>query len=175
MSFRSAGNRLLLGGAFYLFAIQPSFAQAAGHSLSFRGVVVIGLVIAGAYWGVGYYVKKHGGLFNNTQNGFHLPPAAWFVIALIAAVIGNMLIMIWMSSFPASAGLFLGVLGIFYFVFGWSLPLTVTAFAQMLQNPAPKSLADAHTSIALPTLAGYYLFMLWGNDFARAIGLTIGR
>lgn len=175
MSIHGAANRLLLGGAFYLLAIQPSFAQAAGHSLSFRSLVVIGLIIAGAYWGVGHYVKKHGGLFNSAQNGFYLPPAAWYVIATIIAVIGNMLIMLWMSSFPASAGIFLGVLGIFYFVFGWSLPLTVTAFAQMLQNPAPKSLAAAHSKIAAPTLIGYYLFMLWGNDFARALGLTIGR
>lgn len=53
-------TQILLAGGIYLFAAQPSFAQAMGHSsnISLRGVIVFLVLVVGAYWLAGYYFKN---------------------------------------------------------------------------------------------------------------------
>lgn len=167
-------TKFLIAGGFYALAAQPSFAQTTGYSqhISGRGVIVFLALVAGGYWLAGYYFKqrrqKEGG-----ETGFQLSAPAWFVLAAIAAAIGNVLFMSWMTSFDVRYdSMLVGLLAIFYFMFGWTLPGTVVAFSQMLQRTPPKGLADAHGNVLIPTLGGYYLTMLWGNEIASSLKLS---
>lgn len=128
-------TKFLIAGGFYALAAQPSFAQTTGYSqhISGRGDIVFLVLVAGGYWLAGYYFKqrrqKEGGV-----TGFQLSAPAWFVLAAIAAAIGNVLFMSWMTSFDVRHdGMLVGLLGILYFTLGWTLPGTVVAFSQMLQ------------------------------------------
>lgn len=169
----SKTRALMLTAGLYLLSTQQSFAQSIGHSgnISFRGVVVFLVTVAGAYWLAGRYFKSRPRK-DGAENGFQLPAEAWFVIAAVVAAIGNVLFMMWMTSFDARhQSLLIGTLGIFYFILGWTIPGTVVAFSQMMQRSPPEGLAEAHGNVLLPTLGGYYLTMLWGNDIARTLDL----
>jgi len=165
--------RALLAGGIYLFAVQPSFAQAMGHSsnISLRGVIVFLVLVAGAYWLAGYYFKNRQSNAG-AEGGFLLPPAAWFVVAAITAALANVFLTMFMTSINPANDLFAGTVAILYFLVGWVLPGTVVACVQMMQRTPPESLSEAHGNILIPTLGGYYLTMLWTNDIGRVLGIS---
>ncbi len=160
-------ERILLTVGIYLLAVQPSFAQSVGPSLSGRGFVILLVVLGGAYWGLHYYFENRR---PRGETGFQLSLPVWFVLCVFAGVAGNILWAMWTFTFEPGFYTWAGPMAFFYFTFAWLVPLFVMATVQMFQTPSP-SFNEAHYRALLPTVGGYYLTMLFMNEIDRALGL----
>src|SRR5690606_36601083 len=131
----SKTKAFMLTAGLHLLSVQQSFAQSVGHSgnIAFRGVVIFLVIVAGAYWLAGRYFKSRR-RDDKAGGGLHFPPAVWFVITAITVAIGNVLLLQFMFSLSPHNDLLRGTVAIFYFLFGWVLPRTIVAFAQMMQT-----------------------------------------